>query len=151
MTWLLDGIGLKGGELELEASVEDSTIEDPVKLINRRISDTIRWRYNASLRQDIPNTNWAWNVRFRQFKQNPFFRRDQIFEATFSDPTTSATLSHKNIFGLRVDLIYQNFLNTAIEQERLIFDVDRNGPLIQREFFSRQRGHRFSLSFSDTF
>lgn len=151
MTWLLDGIGLKGGELELEASVEDSTIEDPVKLINRRISDTIRWRYNVRLRQDIPNTNWAWNVRFRQFKQNPFFRRDQIFEATFSDPTTSATLSHKNIFGLRVDLIYQNFLNTAIEQERLIFDVDRNGPLIQREFFSRQRGHRFSLSFSDTF
>jgi len=151
MTWLLDNFGLKGGELELEALVQDSTIEDSVTLLNRPISDTVRWSYNIQLRQDIPNSNWAWDVRFRQFKQDPFFRLDETFEARFSDPTTRATLSHKDIFGLRLDLIYQNFLNTAIERERLIFEGNRNGPLIQREFFSRQRGHRISFSISDTF
>ena len=151
MTWLLDNIGLKGGELELEGLLQDSRIEDPVTLITRDINDTVRWRYNIELRQDIPNSDWAWDVRFRQFKQDPFFRLDQSFEATFREPITSARISHKNVFGLRLDVIYQNFLNNRIQQERLIFDGNRNGPLIQREFFSRQRGHRVSFSISDTF
>ena len=151
MTWLLDNIGLKGGELELEGLLQDSRIEDSVTLITRDINDTVRWRYNIELRQDIPNSDWAWDVRFRQFKQDPFFRLDQSFEATFREPITSARISHKNVFGLRLDVIYQNFLNNRIQQERLIFDGNRNGPLIQREFFSRQRGHRVSFSISDTF
>jgi len=151
MTWLMDNVGLKGGELELEGTLQDSRIEDPVTLLNRDINDITRWRYSATLRQDIPNSNWAWGVNFRQFKQDPFFRRDQSFEATFIRPVTIARLTHKNVFGTRVDLLYQNFLNLAIEQERLIFSGDRNGPLLQRELFSRRRGNRFSLVISDTF
>jgi len=151
MTWLLDKAGLKGGELELEGILEESTIEDPVTLLNRSINDTIIWRYDVTLRQDIPNSNWAWGVNFRQLKQDPFFRLDQSFEATFIRPSTVARLTHKNIFGTRVDLFYQNFLDTTIEQERLIFDGNRNGPLLQRELFARERGHRFSIAISDTF
>jgi len=151
MTWLLDKIGLKGGELELNGALEDSTIEDPVTLVKRRINDTTIWRYNATLRQDIPNSNWAWGVNFRQFKQDPFFRRDQSFETEFNAPATTARLTHKNILGMRVDVFLQNFLDNTVEQERLIFSGDRNGPLLQRETFARQRGRRISFAISDTF
>ena len=151
MTWLLDSFGLKGGELELEGELQDSSIDDPVTDISRGINDTRIWRYDVTLRQDIPNSNWAWGVNFRQFKQDPFFRRDQSFEASFTRPSTVARLTHKNIFGTRVDIFYQNFLDTHVEQERLIFSPDRNGDLIQREFFERSGGHRVSLSISDTF
>ena len=151
MTWLLDKAGLKGGELELEGALEKSSIDDPVTLLSRSINDTMIWRYDVTLRQDIPNSNWAWGVNFRQLKQDPFFRRDQSFEATFAKPTTVARLTHKNVFGMCVDIFLQNFLDNSVKQERLIFTGDRNGVLEQREVFKRKRGQRFSIQFSDTF
>lgn len=151
MTWLLNKVGLKGGELELEGALENSSIDDPVTQLSRSINDTMIWRYDVTLRQDIPNSNWAWGVNFRQFKQDPFFRRDQIFEATFAKPTTIARLTHKNVFGMRVDLFLQNFLDNSVKRERLAFTGDRNGALEKREVFNRTRGQRFSVQISDTF
>lgn len=151
MTWLLDKAGLKGGELELGGTLEDSSIDDPVIGQKRNINDIIIWTYDVTLRQDIPNSNWAWGVNFKQLKQDPFFRRDQSFEARFTRPTTVARLTHKNIFGLRLDIFYQNFLDNHVIQERLIYSPDRSGDLIQREVFDRTGGHRISFSFSDTF
>jgi len=150
-TWLLDDVITKGLRLEADALLQDSSIEDPVTGFNRQINDTFKWRYGINLTHDIPNSNWAWGLNIRQFRQSPFLRRDQSFEARFTKPRHDFRITHKDVFGLKLDIIFQNFLEQNVEQERLIFSPDRNGDLIERQFFSRNRGKRIGFEISDTF
>ena len=151
MTWVFDTLGAKGLRLELEGGLQDSSIDDPVTLSSRQISDTMIWNYEIDLTHDIPNTNWAWGLELSHFRQSTFFRLDETFQAKFRDPRNIVTLTHKDVFGMRLDIFFQNFVRRRIERERLIFDGDRTGDLIGGEFFSRQRGRRMGFSLSDTF
>ena len=151
MTWVLDTYGFKGMRLELEGRLQDSTIDDPVISQSRRINETTIWGYEATLTHDIPNSDWAWAINIDQSDQSPFFRRDQIIDVDVIKPSSLIRLTHNDIFGIKVDLFFQNLFDFRVERERLIFDGDRAGDLIERQFFSRQRGKRFGVSFSDTF
>lgn len=151
LTWVLDNYGLEGMRLELGGGLRDSAIDDPVTFRSRQINNTNTWEYEVSLTHDIPNSNWAWGLEFENEDFSAFYRRDQSFDVDVRRPESVLRLTHKDIFGIRVDLFYQNFTRFRIERERLIYDGDRNGDLIQREFFSRKRGQRLGISFSDTF
>lgn len=151
MTWVLDNYGLKGMRLELEGLLVDSVIDDPVTSVNRPINQTNTWGYDVSLTHDIPNSDWAWEVRFEQEGFSPSFRIDEKSDVDVRKPDTVLRLTNNNIFGIKVDLFYQNIFRFEVERERLIFDGDRNGNLIERQFFNRQRGQRLGISFSDTF
>lgn len=151
MTAIFDTLGAKGLRLELEGALEDSSIDDPVTGLSRKINDTFVWSYEIELTHDIPNSNWAWGVELEQFRQSTFFRLDQSFEAKFRAPSNIARLTHKDVFGMRVDVFFQNFWRNRVERERLIYDGDRTGDLIGGEFFSRKRGRRMGLRISDTF
>jgi len=151
MTWLLDDIIAKGMRLELEGLLQTSSIEDPVTLVNRQINDSFKWRYEIGLSHDIPNSNWAWGVDLEHFQQATFFRRDQSFEAKFANPFNIVRVTHKDVFGMRLDVFFQNFLDFNVQQERLIYSPDRSGELVERQFFSRKRGKRVGFEISDTF
>ena len=151
MTWLLDDVVAKGLRLEAEGLLQSSSIEDPVTFTNRQINDNFKWQYELNLTHDIADSNWAWGLNLRQFRQATFFRRDQSFQAKFTEPRNSFRITHKDVFGMRLDVIFQNLLEVSIQQERMIFSPDRNGDLIERQFFSRQRGRRIGFEISDTF
>ena len=150
-TWLLDSYGLKGMRIEGSGSLQDSSIEDPITLTNRRQNRTVLWDYNLSLRHDIPQTSWAWGVDLEQERQSPFFRRDEIRDINFDRFFTNYFITHKDVFGMTVSLRLQNTPNATLDRERFIFDGDRNGNLLRREFVARTRGNRISLEISDTF
>ena len=151
MTWVLDNYGLNGMRLELEGRLEDSTIDDPVTLVGRQLNRTNTWGYEASLTHDIPNSDWAWEIEFEQEGFGPSFRIDELSDVDVRKPDTMFRLTNNDVFGIKVDFFFQNFLRFEVERERLIFDGDRNGDLIERQFFNRQRGQRVGISFSDTF
>ncbi|MDB2438166.1 hypothetical protein N9W89_05580 [Hellea sp.] len=151
MTLVFDTLGAKGLRLDLSGGLEDSKIDDPVTGRSRKINDTLVWDYDFELTHDIPNSNWAWGLEFNNFKQSTFFRLDQSFEVTFREPRNLVRITNKDIFGMRVDVLFQNILQFNVERERLIFDGDRNGDLIGGEFFTRRRGRRIGLQISDTF
>lgn len=151
VTWLLDDVIAKGMRLEVEGLLQGSSIEDPVTLVNRQINDNFKWRYEIDLTHDIPNSNWAWGFNLRHFRQATFFRRDESFQAQFTKPRNEFRITHKDVFGMRLDITLQNLFEVDIQQERLIYSPDRNGDLIERQFFSRQRGRRIGFEISDTF
>jgi len=64
---------------------------------------------------------------------------------------TNYFITHKDILGMTVSLRLQNTPNATLDRERFIFDGDRNGNLLRREFVARTRGNRISLEISDTF
>lgn len=150
-TWVMDSIGLKGMRLEFEGVLQESEIDDPVTGVTREINDSTRWRYEANLTHDIPNTPWAWRVGVEQFRENPFFRLDQSFDFAFDKPFSYFNITHKDVFGLKVTAGISNLLNWKAEREREIFEPNRNGLLVERQEFARQRGRRFNITVSDTF
>lgn len=151
MTWVFDTLGAKGLRLELEGGLEDSSIDDPITGVSRNISDTVVWTYDVEISHDIPNSNWAWGLELSQFKQSEFFGIDETFEATFVNPRNIARLTHKDVFGMRMDIFFQNFIQRRVERERFTYDGDRAGAFTGGEFFSRERGKRMGLRLSDTF
>jgi len=150
-TWLFDSYNLKGMRLEASGGVRDSSIDDPVTGQSRRLNNTLLWDYTIGFRHDIPDTPWAWGVNLMQSRQSPFFRLNESSETTFDLPFTEYFITHKDVFGMRVRLLWENAPTWSLNRERLLFNPDRNGDLIRREFVSRQRGNRVSIEISDTF
>jgi hypothetical protein len=151
LTWLLDDFGLKGMRLEGFGSVTDSEIEDPLTNADRAINSTVLWLYSLELRQDVPNSPYAWEAAIEQGRQSPVFRFSDIFDTRFIRPESRLSLIHKDLFGMQWTLDLTNIFDFKAQQERLIFSPNRNGDVIQRRFFSRQRGQRISISVTDTF
>ena len=150
-TWLLDKAGFKGGRLQIGAGARDSNIEDPLTGETRKINQTMNYYYNATLRHDIPKTDYAWFVFAELDEQSPFFRLDQVTDVRRDKPTIEVGVEHKNFLGMRLKLQAENLLNWDVIRDRDIYDTDRLGTVIQREQFRRSRGRRFSIELSDTF
>ena len=150
-TWLLDSVGLNGMRIELEGSLSDSEIDDPVTGLKRRINNTEIWDWSADFRYDIPRSPYAIGGRLRHMRESPFLRLDQTFDGRGDRPRSFLFLDHKNLFGMNWRMSIQNILGQKIVQPRVIFDGDRNGDILEVQFFERERGPRFSLEVSDTF
>ena len=150
-TWLMTSIGFPGMRLELEGELGDSKIEDPVTGEQRRINRTDIWSWEVNWRWDIPRTFYAMGLNFEHDRESPFFRLDQTFDTRIDKPFGFAFVEHKNLLGMQVRLYAQNLLNNNIIRPRDIYEIDRNGPLIERQNFSRSRGRRIGIRFSDTF
>ena len=151
MTWVFDDAGAKGLRLELRGGVNDSTIDDPVTGLSRKINQTTNWYYDINLTHDIPDSPWAYGIGIEQADRSTFFRRDQSFRTRFVGPENIVRLTHKDVFGVRLDVFFQNFVPFKTQRERLIYEGDRLGDIVRRETFSRQRGRRMGFKISDTF
>jgi len=151
LTWLLDDYGLDGMRLEGFGSVSDSEIDDPLTGEDRAINSTILWLYSLELRQDIPNSPYAWEAAIEQGRQSPIFRLSDSFDTHFIHPESRLSFIHKDLLGMQWTLDFTNIFNFKTQQERLIFSPNRNGDIVQSRFFSRQRGQRISISVTDTF
>jgi len=150
-TWILDELVPQGMRIEFEGGLRRSRIDDPITGEGRRINRTRLWDYDVTLRHDIPNTPYAWVVSVEQDRRSPFFRINESLNANRFRPQLNLTLTHKNIFGMTLDIRLQNILKQRIIRSRDIFIGDRSGRLDQSEEFDRRRGHRLSLILSDTF
>ena len=151
MTWVFDTVGAEGLRLELSGGANDSSIDDPVTGQSRKINQTTNWYYDINLTHDFPDSPWAYGIGVEQADSSTFFRRDQSTRNRFIGPENNVRLTHKDIFGVRVDIFFQNFIPFKSQRERLIYDGDRLGDLLRRETYSRERGRRMGFEISDTF
>jgi len=156
-----------GGAISGTAKVYARFIEDPIDRIlfpdgsegpgnldsawQYGVQGTLNWFYDINLTHDFENSPWAYGIGIEQADQSTFFRRDQSFRTRFVGPENVVRLTHKDVFGVRLDVFLQNFVPFKTQRERLIFDGDRLGDLVRRETYSRQRGRRMGFKISDTF
>ena len=150
-TWLLDHLGFKGGRIDFEGALRDSSIDDPITGLSREINETEHWEFQIDLRHDIPNTDYAWFARVQMDRESDDFRIDEFFNGNITEPNLRFGVEHKNFLGMNVELRLDNILNRAFNRERTIFSPDRTGQIIETENFDRFRGRRLSISISDTF
>ncbi|WP_417622843.1 TonB-dependent receptor plug domain-containing protein [Parasphingorhabdus sp.] len=148
---LLDPIGWTGAKLDVEGEVRKSSLRDPLTGIFRRIGDDKIFTYEATLRHDIPGSNWAWGAGVEDFRYSDFLRLDQINRFRTGAAYSWLFVEHKNVMGLTVQANLGNLFGRRENFTRTVYANRRNGPIAFIEDRSRQFGLIYRLTVSGSF
>lgn len=144
--------GFKGMQLDLKLQLQNSSVDDPLTQISRRLNRDLKSYWRFDFRHDIPDTNWAWGVFMDQEIQSSSFRLSTINNFKFNGPWGSAFIEHKDVFGMKVRVQAANLFNATDDFSREIFTDRRDiGVLDFTESNSRAFGVIGRLTVSGSF
>lgn len=100
----LDPIGWQGAKVDLNATYEDSRLDDPLTGESRSFSGHNYFNGEISLRYDVPKSNWAFGGGFNWTQVEPYVRLAEVGKDYEGPIYTFAFIENKNVFGLTVNL-----------------------------------------------
>ncbi len=150
-TFNFDSIGWRGARLNIELTLQRSSVRDPLTGESRQISDDLQRASDVELRHDVPGTNWAWAVQYDDFRESAGFRLDQISDFIARPGFLGVYIEHKDVFGLRVRGGIYNLLDVDENFTRTVFVDRRDGPVDFIERRNRTFGPIFSFTVAGTF
>ncbi len=145
-------LGFDGAQLDLRITAEDSSLIDPVTFIDRRFDGNSPFEIRLDFRHDVPQTNWAWGLEFRDTQNAARYRvAEETFDyniATFG----AAYIENKDVFGLTVRFRLANLFNGSNVLQRTIYDGPRDSsPVLFTEDRRLKIGTVVNLTVSGTF
>ena len=143
ITLQFDPLGWRGGRLDADISYTDSDVADPLLGTGRRISDQDFLSYDATLRHDFANTDWAIGIGVFFQENTPLVRLDEISVFRPSRAFTRAFVEKKDLFGLTVRAQVANLTDRSNDFFRTSF-VDRAADLVA---FEEERFRDFGILF----
>lgn len=150
-TLKLQKLGLPGTELTFNGRYYDTEVDDPVTTGRRSINGHLIYDYNVELRQDVPDTDWAWGATVEGFRQEPAYQLDQVALSGNTPAYAEAFVEHKDIAGMTGTLSFGNLFDQRDTFWRRVYAQDRNGPLVRSEQYSRAFGPILSVQLRGTF
>jgi hypothetical protein len=148
----LDPAGLKGVKVDTTVLFQKSHLRDPFTGEVRQWSGFTDTQLGISLRDDIPNSNWAWGFDANYSHNQPSYRSNSV-DHVWEGPTfASVFVENKDVFGLTVRAQVGNILNARSKRDRVVYDGLRGAtPIAFREERDRLIGPMFSFSVRGTF
>ena len=147
-----DRWGLPGAELKAELNMRESSVDDPVEQFDRRLNGDLRTFWGLWYRHDIPKTKWAYGASIDQSVNARSYRIDSYSQYEFSQPFASAFIEHKDVFGMKAVITYDNILGGEDQFSRVIYSDRRDiGAIDFTEARRRPWGKRLRLELSGTF
>jgi hypothetical protein len=144
--------GLNGMQIEANLGLRQSSVDDPLTGISRRLNGDNKLNYFAEFRHDIPKTEWAYGIALDAFSQAAVFRLGTVNQYRSPVPFTWVYIEHKDIFGLKVKASARNLFGSSDDFRREVFTARRDqGVLDFTEDRSRPFGTFFRLEVSGTF
>lgn len=159
----LEALGLASARLDVQARLQDSTVEDPVTGEDRILSgeggvekpipfrDENRYAFGVAFRQDFQEARmaWGWEVRGRgnrtRFLVNELDVYNDGTELNIFAETT-------RWFGQKIRLSANNLLDFHALRSRTIFTGERDlSAVARRELQDRTDGRRLLLTVSGSF
>lgn len=125
-----DPIGFKGAKLDFDLLVQDTNIRDPLTFIERPIDDTEGRELEIKFRHDIPGSNWAWGLRYRNLDFGMFHRLREFGEDWGIDDLGEIYIEHKDVFGLTVQARINNLLDSDVLRRRTVYLGPRNSSAV---------------------
>ena len=113
----LDPLGWKGAKITANGRIEDSTLPDPLTSVDRPFSSHNYTGGEATLRYDVPDSDWAMGGGFNWDINRPYVRLFEVGRDYEGPVYTFAFVENKDVFGLTVNL---NMFN--LTGGRSIFD-----------------------------
>ena len=146
MTLLSDPIGWTGTRLDLAASFTESEVIDPLLGTTRRISNQEFVRFEANLRHDFQNTDWATGFNLNYDESAELVRIDEVsvFQPSFA--FADVFIENKDVFGVTLRATVSNVLNRDNNFFRTVFN-DRITNDVQ---FTEERFRNFGTIFTFT-
>jgi hypothetical protein len=145
----LDPAGWEGVRVDLNVTVEESSVEDPLTGVNRSFSNFYDRRADISLRHDIPGTDWAWGIGAQYNHVEPAYRLSQV-SREYEGPTyTFGFVEHKDFYGLTMNIQIFNMTDGRAVFYRTVYDglrTDGNVSFNETRDLSVQPIFRFQLS-----
>ena len=150
-TIYLAEIGWEGAKLDTLLQLQKSRLDDPLTGESRPISGyTVRYA-EASLRYDIPGSDWALGGTGSHFKPAKNFRLGQLIYQNEGPVFMSVYAEHKDVLGLKVRGTLGNILDADSVLDRIVYVGRRTGPVSFIEERRRKIGPIFSFTVSGAF
>ena len=144
MTLLSDPLGWPNARLDIAIDYVDSEVIDPLLGTTRRISNRDYFDVEASFRQDIPDTDWAFGTSISHEENSPRVRIDEVSIGRESFPFASVFVENKDVFGLTLRATAGNVLDRDNDFVREIF----NDRIIDDVAFREERFRNFGTIFT---
>ena len=132
-TLKLDKIGWQGAQLDYEAFLQDTFVDDPLTGITRDFNGSTSFYYEFNFRHDIPGTEWALGLNYETFRDSPVFRRG--VRRYYEQPQGFAWgfIEHKDLWGMTGSIFVANLLDSDDNFQRIEYTPDRTGTISQIE------------------
>ena len=151
-TFQLAPIGFNGAQLELTVDIDRTSLIDPLTGETRRWSGNRNHEIDASLRHDIPGSNWAWGVGAEYNNTLESFRLGEVARNYEGPLYTFAFLEHKDVLGMTANLTVFNLTDGRARQDRFVYEGFRDRtPLLFRETQNLSVQPIFSFSLTGDF
>jgi outer membrane receptor for ferrienterochelin and colicins len=150
-TFNLDPYGWRGAKLDLRARHEVSRVTDPLTGEDRPISNNLKDLAVASLRHDVPDTNWAWGVEtsYQFYSRN--YRLTQVGRQWEGPIWGTIFVERKAWHGLTLRAEANNPFGARSFWNRTVYVDRRDGPVDFVEDRNRLIGPIFSFSVTGEF
>jgi len=148
----LDPLGFKGAKFDLNAFYQDAHYKDPLTGNQLPFNGYTRLGLQASLRHDIPRSNWAWGGSLGHWEQSMSYRLTEQGLSYEGPLWGSLFIENKNIRGLTIRAEASNLLGARQRWNRTVFTGPRNGaPVLFTETRNRRIGPIFSFQVKGSF
>ncbi|QNM83207.1 TonB-dependent receptor plug domain-containing protein [Sphingomonas sabuli] len=151
-TFQLEPIGFTGAKVDLTVGREWTKVKDPLTGERRPISGIRTAWASATIRHDIPNSQWAWSAYAQYNDYSRYYFLSEIQHNLDLPYLVGAYVEHKNVMGMTVRFTVDNFIDSGHRVTRTVYDGYRDRTPIN--YISRQNqlvGPLFNLSIKGTF
>ena len=150
-TFRLDRLGWKGAKLDATFQHERSQLEDPLTGLDRPISNNLEDAAELALRQDIPDTSWAWGGDLSYAFNARDYRLTEVGRQWEGPVWDSWFVENKNVHGMTVRAGVTNLIGARSMWQRTVYLDRRTGPVDYFEDRDRRIGPIFQFTVSGKF
>jgi outer membrane receptor protein involved in Fe transport len=146
-----DPIGFTGARLDLEFTLEQTRLDDPLTGKSRALGENDTSYIEAEFRHDVPGTDIAWGLEFERYRQSAGYRLNELSQFVTRPAFLGAYVEHKDVLGLRVRGSVYNLIDAHDDFSRIAYVDRRDGPIDFIENRHRRIGPIFTFTISGSF
>jgi hypothetical protein len=150
-TFNLDPLGWHGTKLNARLQHETSRVRDPLTGEQRPISNNLKDLAELGLRDDIPETSWAWGFDLSYAFYARDYRLTEVGRQWEGPVWGSLYVERKDFHGLTLRVSADNVLSSRSMWDRTVYVDRRTGPVDFIEDRDRRIGPIVSFTLSGTF
>lgn len=148
----LEPLGFRGAQLDVKVQIEDSELIDPVAGFNRRFDGNSPFQIELDFRHDVPETDFAWGLSFRDTENAATYRVSEVFFDHRPSSYGAVFVEHKDVLGATVNLRVGNVFSGNTTLLRTVYDGPRDiSPILFTEARRREIGQVFNLTVAGNF
>jgi outer membrane receptor protein involved in Fe transport len=152
-TFPLDGLGIKGGMLKINAGARDTRVTDPITGVERHIANQNAYDWNIDFRQDLPDLKLAWGGDYTDVGQSEAFRLNEEQSRSFGPGDFDLFIETTYFQGVTVRLSGDNLGSQPDRLNRRFFTPNRfpGGVFSSSEFREAAESPIVTLTVTGTF